>query len=157
MNMNNLKRRYNDTGFLGFMTRRYFIARVYVALSIFITVLSLVFEPTLNHTQATASAADLPAFLFWSAIGVCLVAILDAFGNDFLPDKYTFTIAYQYRHLVYMFLALITFSLSAGLIHVYGPSLLVGRLWLDGVVAALVAVLDLFARHRENSWRSSTS
>lgn len=137
------------------MQKRYFIARFYVAFSILITLISLVFEPAAIHAQA-ASSANLPDFLFWAAIGVCVVAIIDTFINDFLPNKYIFKYAYQYRHIVYMLLALISFSLSAGLLSAYGGSILVGRLWLDGIVATFVAILDLFARHRENSWLSST-
>jgi hypothetical protein len=101
-------------------------------------------------------SADLPMALFYSAIVVCCIATFDSFVNDILPNKYNFKHAYMYRHLVYMGMALISFSLSAGLLITYGGSILVGRLWLDGVVAACVAVLDIFARHRKNSWRYGT-
>jgi len=148
-------RRSSDRGIGEMIVRRYVIARLYVALSILMSVFSIIYEPISIHSQAMSSA-KLPDFLFFSAIVVCIVALADIFVNDFLPNKYKFKHAYEYRHIVYMFLALISFSLSAGLLITYGGSILVGRLWLDGLVAALVAMLDIFARHREHSWRSST-
>lgn len=148
-------RRASDTGVLSMLHHRYFIARLYVALSVLLSILSIVFEPSAIHTAATSSAG-IPMIMIICAIGVCAIAIIDAFVNDFLPVKYKFTYAYHYRHLVYMALALISFSLSAGLLVTYGGSILIGRLWLDGLISTIVAVLDLFSRHRENSWLSGT-
>lgn len=129
---------------------RYRIVRLYVSISIMLSVFSILFEPASIHAQVVGSA-NLPTALFYAALGVGLVALFDIFINDILPNKYSFKHAYLYRHLVYMSLALISFSLSAGLLITFSGSILVGRLWLDGVVAATVAVLDIFARHRKKT------
>lgn len=148
-------RRLSDAGIFDMLHRQYFIVRTYVAISILISVLSIVFEPSALHSFSTEST-ELPWFMFTSAIVVCGAALVDAFINDFLPNKYRLIQSYKYRHLIYMALSLNSFSLSAGLLHDYGGSFLIGRLWLDGLIATIVAVLDLFARHRENSWLSGT-
>lgn len=142
-------RRISDRGIIDVLHRQYFIVRMYVAISVLLSVFSIFFEITSPQTE-------LPWFMFLAAVVVCAFGIIDAFINDFLPNKYIFKHTYMYRHLIYMSMALISFSLSAGLLHEYGGSFLVGRLWLDGLIATIVAILDLFARHRENSWRSGT-
>jgi hypothetical protein len=129
---------------------RYRIVRLYVTISIILSILSILFEPASIHAQVVGSA-NLPIALFYTALGVGFVALLDIFINDILPNKYSFKQAYLYRHLIYMSLSLISFSLSAGLLITFSGSILVGRLWLDGVVAATVAVLDIFARHRNKT------
>jgi divalent metal cation (Fe/Co/Zn/Cd) transporter len=105
------------------------------------------YEPTSIHNHA-ANAAKLPVTLFLGSVLICILAIVDTFINDILPNKYQFKQAYNFRHVIYMALALISFSLSAGLLVTFGGSILVGRLWLDSLVATVVAVLDIFARHR---------
>ena len=129
---------------------RYRIVRLYTSISVMLSVFSILFEPASIHSQVVGSA-QLPMALFYSALVVGVIALLDIFINDILPNKYSFKQAYLYRHLVYMSLSLISFSLSAGLLITFGGSILVGRLWLDGAVAATVAVLDIFARHRKKT------
>jgi hypothetical protein len=121
--------------------RRYVIARIYIVLSVLITVCTLLKAPY-------ALGAYIPPFLVVLAFGVCMVAILDIIINDIAPDKYIFHSAYKYRHIVYMLISLISFSISAGAVLDSNGVLSVERLWLDGLVAAVVAVLDIFARHR---------
>lgn len=136
--------------------RRYIIARLYVVLSIFITVLTMIFEPSSMHGRA-AVITHAPTILSFITFGVCALALLDIIINDFAPDRFVFKPAYEYRHLIYMALALISFSISISIIEAFGTSLLLGRLWLDGIVASVVAILDIFARHRGTSWLSGTS
>lgn len=146
-------RRSTDGNNIGNIKSRFRIARLYVSISILLSIFSILFEPTAIHVRALMTGQQLPLPLFYAAIGVSIIALLDSFINDILPNKYQFKPAYQYRHLVYMGLALISFSLSAALLITYGGSILVGRLWLDGAIATAIAILDIFARHRKNSWR----
>lgn len=143
-------RRSTDRGSVN--KSRFMIARLYVAISILISVFSVLIEPVAVHSKAVTPIM-LPMALFYSAVFVCVLALLDTFINDILPNKYHFKQAFAYRHLIYMSLALISFSLSAGLLITYGGSIFVGKLWLDSFVAVAVAILDIFARHRKNSWR----
>jgi hypothetical protein len=83
-----------------------------------------------------------------TALGICAIGVIDILINDLAPDKYIFRIAYDYRHLVYMMLSLISLSIAAGITLTSGSTIFLSGLWLDGIVAAFVAVLDIFARHR---------
>ena len=154
------ERRYTDrnkdvAGAVQIVYRRYVIARLYAVLSIFVTVLSMIFEPTSRYSQA-AVITNAPNYLFLFTFFVCALALADIAINDFAPDKFTFLFAYKYRHLIYMAMALISFSISVSIFYTFGASILLCRLWLDGVVAAAVAMLDIFARHRGNLWLSGT-
>lgn len=123
--------------------RRYIVSRIYVTLSVLITILTLLFES--SHIQ---NKIIIPDFLLYIALSVCLIGSIDILINDLAPDKYIFRTAYAYRHLVYMALSLISLSIAAGITLTSGGTIFLGRLWLDGMVAAFVAVLDIFARHR---------
>lgn len=128
---------------VGLIFRRYIVSRIYVTLSILVTVLTLAFDPSTFHTQI-----HLPNFLLVTALGICAIGVIDILINDLAPDKYIFRIAYDYRHLVYMMLSLISLSIAAGITLTSGSTIFLSGLWLDGIVAAFVAVLDIFARHR---------
>ena len=65
-----------------------------------------------------------------------------------MPDKFNIKLLYNYRHLIYMSMAILTFSMSAALTEVHGISFLMCRLWLDGCIVAVVAFLDILGRYR---------
>lgn len=127
------------------MNHRFLVTRVYVCLSILISILITIFEPSSVYGRALA-ATNMPDGLIWAALGLCIVAVLDIAINDFAPDKYRFGWAFDYRHLLYMSLALLSFSLSVGVITAFGSSFFLCRLWLDGSVATVVAFLDILRR-----------
>lgn len=131
---------------------RYILARIYVTVSIFISVLTALFEPTSIH-HLSVLLSDGSMILMYLAISVCGFAIVDIIVNDFMSDKYKLNITYNQRHIIYMCLSLISFSLSLGILFTFGGVFLLGRLWLDGFVAAIVAILDIFARHKGTTWR----
>ena len=124
---------------------RLVIARIYVALSIFFSVMIAMFEKT-SVSYMAIKLTEAPPIFMYSALVLCLVALVDVIVNDFAPDKYKFEWALNYRHLVYMGLAVLAFSLSAGVITAFGTTLFLCRLWLDGIVATLVAFLDILGR-----------
>ena len=124
---------------------RLVIARIYVAVSMFLSVLVAMFEPT-SVSFMSIQQTDAPPFLMYSALALCGIAMADVIVNDFAPDKYKFGWALNYRHLVYMGLAVLSFSLSVGIIAIFGNSLFLCRLWLDGTVATVVAFLDILGR-----------
>lgn len=124
---------------------RLVISRVYVALSILFSVLTMVFEPNTYYGHA-ATVTQIPSFLVLSALALCLLSVIDIVVNDFLSNKYKLSWLIDYRHLIYMGLALLCFSLSAGIIVVYGTTFFLGKLWLDGSIATIVAFLDILGR-----------
>lgn len=131
---------------------RYIISRIYVVLSILCSVfIGLNEEASLYYQIFDDTKMD--HGILYPLIFICSIGIIDIFVNDFLPNKYKFRLAYENRHIVYMTLSLASFSISAAMVYTYGPTFHLARLWLDGTVAAVVAILDIFARHKGNSWR----
>lgn len=137
---------------LNIIYRRYVISRIYVTLSILFSALISIYEPTsIYHTILTATKLD--HTVMFLLVGICCVAALDIFVNDVLPDKYKLLVAYNHRHLIYMLMALAMFSISGAITYIYGSTFYLARLWLDGIIATVVAILDIFARHRGTTWR----
>jgi hypothetical protein len=129
---------------------RYWITRLYVALSGLTSILVCWLEPeALTHKLIDASGDQ-----GWVMVGVlavlCVIAICDVLVNDLLPDRYELAMPKRRRHLIYIALAMGIFCMSyvfvAGENSTFRP--LVLPFWLDGSIAAGVAFLDLFQRHR---------
>lgn len=79
--------------------------------------------------------------------GICLFAFFDIVINDILPDRFYIKILYNNRHIVYMFISLLIFCISAEYIHTIGYTYSLIRLWLDGCMVAVIAVSDIFIRY----------
>lgn len=137
---------------LHFIYRRYVILRTYITASVLMTILTALYEPSSIYYQIFTVTHIDHGFL-WSLGIICILTSLDLIINDFLPDKYKLMIIYHNRHILYMMLALGMFSISAVITAVNGSTFYLGRLWIDGLMAAIVAILDIFARHKGSSWR----
>ena len=128
---------------------RYWLTRLYLACSILSPLFITWLEPeAITHRLINESGA-----LGWYmalALGiVCVVGIVDVIINDILPDRYQLLCAKRHRHLIYMAMSIGTFSMLYMYVAVGGHIrwlILPGA--VDGTVAAVVAVLDLFNRHR---------
>ena len=123
------------------------VTRIYVVISVCLSLFAFAFDPM---SRLGESAIFTQASFFWifPAIVLSLFAILDLIINDIAPQRFYIKWLCSYRHLTYMFLSLLSFSLSVALTETYGASFLMGRLWLDGTIAALVAFLDIIERYR---------
>lgn len=130
------------------LTRKYLIARIYVGLSITIALLIALFDSSSNTYKALHLSAIQTSF-FYGMLVIAILAVIDSVVNDFLPDKFVLIHTYNYRHIVLMALSLISFSISAAILYADPTSLLIIRFWLDGTIAAVCAILDIFARHKE--------
>ena len=129
---------------------RYWMTRLYVALSTLTSILVSWFEPTtLTHRLISQSGEQ-----GWAMVGllaiVCLLAILDVVVNDLLPTRFAFAAAKRYRHLIYIALSMGIVCMSYVFIVGEGGWFrpLVLPFWVDASFAAFVAFLDLFQRHR---------
>lgn len=129
---------------------RYWITRLYVALSILTNILASWYEPqALTHKLIDASGEQ-----GWVMVGIlgsiCIVAIADVVVNDLLPDKFRLASAKRYRHLIYIALAMGIFCMAYVFVAGDGSTFrpLVLPFLLNGAVSAAVAFLDLFQRHR---------
>lgn len=135
--------------------RRYTVARIYVILSMITTIIISIFEPeSLYYSQfmgqGTHGIVVLCIFSFFTAL-----SLIDMVVNDFMPNKYRLMLLYNNRHLVFMLLALCAYGLTAAVILTDHTSIVLIRVWLDGFIAAVVAVLDIFARHGKGvEWES---
>jgi hypothetical protein len=129
---------------------RYWITRLYVALSALTSILVSWLEPqALTHKLIDASGRQ-----GWAVVAIlaaiCLVAIADVIVNDLLPDQFKMVATKRHRHLIYIALAMGIFCTSYVFVAGDGSRFrpLVLPFWLDGFIAAAVAFLDLFQRHR---------
>ena len=128
---------------------RYWITRLYVALSTLVSAVIIVFEDeALVHKIVWHSG---PTGM-WCVVALALVALVaaaDVVVNDLLPDRFVFEVAKRNRHLVYMALSMGLMSLCFVMTQSKGEwSQVTLRYQLDALVAATLAVLDLFSRHR---------
>lgn len=128
---------------------RYWITRLYVALSTIVSCVIIAFEDeSLVHRIITESGPTGMYCVLILAL-VAMIAAADVVINDLLPDAYQFEVAKRYRHLVYMALAMGLMSLCFVMTKAKGDwTQITLRYQLDAAVAATLAVLDLFSRHR---------
>ena len=98
--------------------------------------------------QGVDKIANGAGFGIWVLLAVVLVSLADIVVNDFLPRRFKFRFARKYRHLVFMALAMGVLSLVYLAVTRNGPTLAQALLSFQGIGAACVAVLDLFARHK---------
>lgn len=149
MNIKNeyLPSRHNIKNPRRLIYQRMIVSRIYVAFSILFSTLAFAFEP-LSKQGSSAIATNAPIFWIYAALVLCLMAVIDIIINDLAPDNFKLNITYNYRHIIYMLLAVLSFSISVAVANTYGTSFLICRLWLDGGVAAVVAFLDIFGRYR---------
>lgn len=137
------------------LVRRYIVARIYVTLSILITIMASLFDTGSKHYIAM-QLTHAPIWALYIALMFCIIGLLDITINDIAPDKFVIKYIYDKRHFIYMGLSLISFSISIVILQTSGLATILCKLWLDGSVAALIAVLDIFARHRGIQWRNTT-
>lgn len=128
------------------MHQRLVVSRVYTSISIFISVLTMVFEPASILGQSVMST-EIPMIWVVLSLILCGMAFCDVLINDIAPEKYSFQFAHDNRHIVYMCLATLSFSISVSILTSYGTSLALCRLWLDGCISVAVAILDILGRH----------
>ncbi len=149
------ERRSKEKESANILYRRYVVARIYVIMAMITTILISIFEPnSIYYTQLLKNGyegiAVLCIFSFFT-----LLSLFDLVINDFMPNKYKLMILYDNRHLVFMSIALCAYGLSAAIILTDHSSIVLIRVWLDGFIAAVVAVLDIFARHGKGiAWES---
>lgn len=137
------------------LVRRYIVARLYVTLSVMITILASLFD--IGSPQYVAmQLSDAPKWALFLALTLCATALTDILINDIAPDNFVIKYIYDKRHFIYMGLSLVSFSISIVILQTSGLATILCKLWLDGTVAALIAVLDIFARHRGIQWRNTT-
>jgi hypothetical protein len=127
---------------------RYWLVRMYIALSVLTNVLIICSEPHALAHRVVASSGVL-GWLCVGALGLlaCL-ALADVVVNDLLPAHINLPVARRWRHLIYMLLALGLVSITGVIVAAIGPTTLLLTFWLDASVSVAIAFFDLFSRHR---------
>jgi len=132
---------------------RYWVTRLYVALSTVTTIVVIWSEPeALTHRLISQSGSP-----GWWLVGllavIALIGVVDVVVNDLLPEHIRLDCAKRYRHLIYaalsMGLVCMCFVFVAGSGGWFRP--LLTPFLTDAAFAALIAFLDLFQRHRGRS------
>ena len=127
---------------------RYWIARLYVILSILTNMLVIYFEPqSLGHLvllKMDPAARLVLEFIIVLSLG----GLVDVVVNDVLPSRFSFRFGARWRHLGFMALSISLASLMFLITAAYGNSGVNFVLGLDMAMAASIGVLAPFSRHR---------
>lgn len=127
---------------------RYWLTRHYVAASTLVTLLIATLAPDSLNAKAL-NASGPPAWWVVSALGlISLIVLFDSILNAVAP-RYAASLLRRHRHMLFMAMAVGQLCLGYAVI-AYAPNnaTLMLRFSLDATVAASVAFLDLFSRHR---------
>ncbi|APW38455.1 hypothetical protein RD110_15640 [Rhodoferax koreense] len=129
---------------------RYWMTRLYVALSTLTGVYTMWTEPSALTHRLIEKSGQQGWMLAAGLAAVAMVAIADVIVNDLMPERFRLVTAKNKRHLVYCFLALgilcMTYVFVSGDGGWYRP--LVLPFWIDALFAVGVAFFDSFQRHR---------
>ena len=128
---------------------RYWLTRLYVALSVLVNIMVTSLEPQSLTARAIYATGSLGWLAVWTLGAVGIVALLDVLVNDLAPDHWRLPSAHRWRHFVYMAIALGEVSITYVIAAKLGFTPLLFVYWLDAAAAVAIAYFDLFARHRE--------
>lgn len=126
---------------------RYYMVRLYIALSILTNSLVGFFEPMSPGAWVLRSSHA--GWLWLSALfAMGLFSLADVIVNDLMPERYSLDALRNQRHTGYSAVAMATLGLSYVVLHEYGYTAQLLTYWVDAAFALSVAYLDLRARHR---------
>jgi uncharacterized membrane protein YhaH (DUF805 family) len=127
---------------------RYWLTRHYVAASTLTTYAIAAIAPGSLNAQAIDAAGEAGWWVLGILTLISLASLVEAFVTAFVP-RLTCEWLRRRRHTLFMAMAMGQLCLGYAVI-AYAPaaSALILRFALDATVAALLAFLDLFARHK---------
>lgn len=130
---------------------RYFLTRLYVALSVMVNVAITATEPQALSFKVVDHTGPVGWFLMACLFGLACLACLDVLVNDLLPERFVLPTAVRWRHLVYMAIPMGQVSLVYAIVDAHGFTTLILTYLLDAVVCVTAAVLDLFHRQGKDA------
>jgi hypothetical protein len=127
---------------------RYWLTRHYVAASTLVTFAIALAAPGSLQALAIEAAGSVGWWVIGLLTVISVASLFEAFVTAFVP-RLTCEWLRRRRHTLFMAMALGQLCLGYAVI-VYAPAsaALILRFALDATVAAMLAFLDLFARHR---------
>lgn len=90
--------------------RKYLVVRIYVTISIFLTMCYALFDPVSIHAVSIniASQSMMPVYF---GTFMCLVSLFDIFVNDILPKERYCWLTFNNRHVIYMGMSIASISM----------------------------------------------
>jgi hypothetical protein len=125
------------------MTQPFIALRLYVACSMFVTASIAAGEPESMLWKALSTGHPAGVVLLGVAFVASFVAMLDTIINDVLPSKYVLYGTKRWRHLGFMFLAILSSAEAFFILKNFGPSTILLRYMLDAIAATCVTFLGL--------------
>jgi FtsH-binding integral membrane protein len=126
---------------------RYWLTRHYLAASTLVTYIIAAVPGSLN-ARAIEATGDGGWLVLWFLGVVSLTSLCEAFITAFVPRMSCEWLRHK-RHTIFMVIAVGQLVMGyVVLIYAPGSAALVLRFALDAAVAATLAFLDLFARHK---------
>jgi len=127
----------------------YIAVRLYVILAMSISLNEIFISNSVTHNalfQILNSTESTIAI--GTAIILTIVALVDAFISDHRDcvNKYKLNIIANNRHIIYMGLSLCMYGITAAVLSTGVSDTVVHRLMLDGVIAAVIAVFDVYTK-----------
>ena len=134
---------------IAFRFQPYWLCRLFLALLVMLSCITVLTEPQSLIAITLAASGPAGRLVVMLLLAFSMIALLDVFINDLLPEKWAVHWTRNIRHLIYLGMALILTAL-AGVVSVYNPftPLLPLTYLLYAAFAAATAYLDLFARKR---------
>lgn len=126
--------------------------RLYLCLStVVVSTITLVADGSLN-AQLAESAGRSAIFVTWLLLLFAVVALLDIFINDVLPDQWHFFFAREHRHLGYVVIASLNLSFIFTMAKADAVTWLAARYLLDAVFCAFVAWAHTIVNHPKSRY-----
>ncbi len=130
---------------------RKWLARLFVALNLIIGCVIVAEDESSLLFRVIESSGATGTIALWALLLVALVGVSDVVINDFLPERFVLRWAQQYRHTIYMGMALGCLSMIFVVVKVHGPAAVLLHYGLVAFSASLIAVLDIRERIRESA------
>lgn len=131
---------------------RFWFSRLIIALEVLVLIAGVSwFEPASLTSKAIEQSGHFGWVLILGLFVMCGMAIVDVIVNDLMPARFVWACGLGWRHLSFMGIALILAFLGMLVAFTLGYTPLLLAYWLNAVLAALVTILDVFARFRSQA------
>lgn len=104
------------------------------------------------NAQLTARAGAGAVIVTWLLMFCALVALVDLFINDILPDSFNFRFASEHRHLGYVAIASLNLSFVFAMAKADAITMLAARYLLDAVFCTFVAWAHIVINHPKSKF-----
>ena len=126
----------------------YWMARLILCLFVLNTHVITVLDPQTRTSELITASGPAGWWVLALLVVLAIGGIVDVFINDFLPASMQIAAVYGRRHLLFLAIAAGSLAISGVIVEKEGWSFVLMAYWLHTTVAAALAYLEMFARHR---------